>query len=43
MDFAESETLRQVFKEFNRFMILIWRLGLGSWGNGTNLNESTRC
>lgn len=27
--------LRRIFKSFNRFMILLWRLGLGSWGNGT--------
>jgi deazaflavin-dependent oxidoreductase (nitroreductase family) len=40
MDIAESERLRQVFKVFNRFMILIWRLGLGSWGNGTKWGGS---
>lgn len=28
-----EERLRQYFKYFNRFMVLIWRLGLGSWGN----------
>jgi deazaflavin-dependent oxidoreductase (nitroreductase family) len=27
--------LRQVFKAFNRLMLLLWRLGLGSYGNGT--------
>jgi deazaflavin-dependent oxidoreductase (nitroreductase family) len=27
--------LRKVFKTFNRFMLLLWRLGLGSYGNGT--------
>jgi deazaflavin-dependent oxidoreductase (nitroreductase family) len=27
------ETLRQMFKYFNRFMPLMWRLGLGSWVN----------
>lgn len=25
--------LRQAFKRFNRFMLLIWRLGLGRWVN----------
>jgi deazaflavin-dependent oxidoreductase (nitroreductase family) len=30
-----GEGLRGVFKVFNRFMMLLWRLGLGSWGNGT--------
>ncbi|MCO6451394.1 MAG: nitroreductase family deazaflavin-dependent oxidoreductase [Caldilineales bacterium] len=28
-----DETLRQVFKFFNRFMVLIFRLGLGRFGN----------
>jgi deazaflavin-dependent oxidoreductase (nitroreductase family) len=28
-----SETLRQGFKVFNRFMLLQWRLGLGQWLN----------
>ena len=23
--------LRRIFKSFNRFMVLLWRLGLGSW------------
>ena len=32
--------LRRVFKVFNRFMILMWRLGLGSWGNGTKFGGS---
>ena len=27
--------LRRIFKAFNRFMLLLWRLGLGSYGNGT--------
>jgi deazaflavin-dependent oxidoreductase (nitroreductase family) len=31
------ERLRVVFKAFNRFMILLWRLGLGAYGNGTRL------
>ncbi len=30
-----EEQLRRMFKSFNRFMILLFRLGLGSWGNGT--------
>ncbi len=29
------EQLRLGFKQFNRFMLLLWRLGLGSWGNQT--------
>lgn len=28
-----EESLRQGFKYFNRFMMLLWRLGLGSWIN----------
>ena len=28
-----EEMLRQGFKYFNRFMMLMWRLGLGSWVN----------
>ena len=28
-----EENLRQGFKHFNRFMLLIWRLGLGPWLN----------
>jgi deazaflavin-dependent oxidoreductase (nitroreductase family) len=35
MDNPENELLRQLFKRFNHFMVLIWRLGLGSWVNGT--------
>jgi deazaflavin-dependent oxidoreductase (nitroreductase family) len=30
-----EDRLRTVFKAFNRFMIMLWRLGLGSWMNGT--------
>lgn len=30
-----DDQLRSVFKAFNRFMVLLFRLGLGSWGNGT--------
>lgn len=29
-----------IFKAFNRFMLLLWRLGLGSWGNGTEFGGS---
>ncbi|MBI1297763.1 nitroreductase family deazaflavin-dependent oxidoreductase [bacterium] len=29
-----EQSLRQVFKYFNKFMLLMWRLGLGSWVNG---------
>lgn len=28
-----EERLRQGFKQFNRFMMLMWRLGLGPWVN----------
>ena len=30
-----EDQLRRIFKAFNRFMVLLFRLGLGSWGNGT--------
>ncbi|HEX9012871.1 MAG TPA: nitroreductase family deazaflavin-dependent oxidoreductase [Anaerolineaceae bacterium] len=34
MDTNEGTKLaRQGFKQFNRFMLLLWRLGLGSWVN----------
>ncbi len=29
-----EERLRQGFKQFNRFMLFLWRLGLGRWVNG---------
>ncbi|MBM3470106.1 MAG: nitroreductase family deazaflavin-dependent oxidoreductase [Armatimonadetes bacterium] len=29
------QQLRRWFKSFNKFMVLLWRLGLGSYGNGT--------
>ena len=29
-----SERWRQFFKRFNRFMLLMWRLGLGSISDG---------
>lgn len=32
--------LRRIFKSFNRFMLLLWRLGLGAWGNGTSVGGS---
>jgi deazaflavin-dependent oxidoreductase (nitroreductase family) len=31
---AQEVELQKWFKRFNRFMLLIWRLGLGSYGNG---------
>ncbi len=30
---SSDELLRQVFKQGNRFMVLLFRLGLGGWGN----------
>jgi deazaflavin-dependent oxidoreductase (nitroreductase family) len=30
-----EDQLRRIFKAFNRFMVLLFRLGLGSFGNGT--------
>jgi len=35
-----EQRLRRIFKSFNHFMILLWRLGLGSWGNGTEFGGS---
>lgn len=35
-----EDNLRIIFKFFNRFMLLLWRLGLGSWGNGTKFGGS---
>ena len=35
-----EDNLRSIFKLFNRFMLLLWRLGLGSWGNGTEFGGS---
>jgi deazaflavin-dependent oxidoreductase (nitroreductase family) len=35
-----EDNLRGIFKYFNRFMLLLWRLGLGSWGNGTTFGGS---
>lgn len=34
-----DEFLRQVFKVANRFMVLLFRLGLGSWGNGPQTSQ----
>ena len=33
MDPQTEERLRQLFKKFNQFMMLVWRLGLGKWLN----------
>ena len=33
MDKETELALRQIFKQFNRFMLLLWRLGLGRWFN----------
>ena len=33
MNTANEQTARQAFKYFNRFMLILWRLGLGSWIN----------
>jgi len=30
---TQEDVLRQLFKFFNHFMLLLWRLGLGSWVN----------
>ncbi len=35
-----EDNLRRIFKGFNRFMLLLWRLGLGSYGNGTSFGGS---
>jgi deazaflavin-dependent oxidoreductase (nitroreductase family) len=37
---VSEDSLRGIFKAFNRFMLLLWRLGLGSWGNGTSFGGS---
>jgi deazaflavin-dependent oxidoreductase (nitroreductase family) len=29
----QTERMRQMFKKFNKFMLAMWRLGLGSWVN----------
>ena len=33
LDSKQEEELRQFFKGFNRFMLYMWRLGLGKWVN----------
>ncbi|MCP4357016.1 MAG: nitroreductase family deazaflavin-dependent oxidoreductase [Chloroflexi bacterium] len=33
MDSKQEKQLRQLFKYFNRFMLFMWRLGLGKWVN----------
>ena len=35
MENISDERLRTMFRAFNRFMMLLWKLGLGKWGNGT--------
>jgi deazaflavin-dependent oxidoreductase (nitroreductase family) len=37
---VSEDNMRRIFKGFNRFMLLLWRLGLGSWGNGTSFGGS---
>jgi len=37
---VSKDNLRRIFKSFNRFMLLLWRLGLGTWGNGTSFGGS---
>jgi len=37
---VSEDNLRIIFKSFNRFMLLLWRLGLGTWGNGTSFGGS---
>jgi deazaflavin-dependent oxidoreductase (nitroreductase family) len=34
-----DERLRQIFKIGNRFMVLLFRLGLGGWGNGPQTSQ----
>jgi deazaflavin-dependent oxidoreductase (nitroreductase family) len=36
---ASDERLRQLFKVGNRFMVLLFRLGLGGWGNGPRTSQ----
>lgn len=35
LSFETEERLRRLFKAFNKFMVLLFKLGLGRWGNGT--------
>lgn len=34
-----DEALRRMFKAANRFMVLLFRLGLGNWGNGPQTSQ----
>lgn len=34
-----EELLRQMFRYGNRFMVLLFRLGLGGWGNGPYISQ----
>jgi deazaflavin-dependent oxidoreductase (nitroreductase family) len=34
-----EQALRQVFKAGNRFMVLLFRLGLGGWGNSSRTSQ----
>ena len=34
-----DERLRQMFKIGNRFMVMLFRLGLGNWGNGPQTSQ----
>jgi len=34
-----EELLRQLFRHGNRFMVLLFRLGLGGWGNGPQISQ----
>ncbi len=36
---SSDERLRQLFKIGNRFMVLLFRLGLGGWGNGPRTSQ----
>jgi deazaflavin-dependent oxidoreductase (nitroreductase family) len=33
LSWISDDSLRGLFKSFNRFMVLLWRLGLAKWGN----------
>lgn len=37
---VSEDNLRRIFKSFNQFMLLLWRLGLGAYGNGTSFGGS---
>lgn len=40
MTTTQEKNLRKTFKIFNRFMLLLWRLGLGGYGNNTRWGGS---